>query len=690
MAIRQYISIFAGLFLAFQCAALSADDMNQKVARLNMSKGGLEDVISIFGQPQKYIWDQKTFTKDNLPDVYFIQYDNGFSAFVRQGKIVELRFEEKDNGFRFEGKLGIGSTLEQAVKVLGKPEQTVENQKNDFADKVLYKDIDGQKGRCYYQRSDKNVRVFFMGDKIIALYIANPTRFQGREEQGGSAIKIIDINQKVAKLNMSKGGIDDVISIFGQPQRYIWEQKTFTKDNLPDVYIVQYDNGFSVVVTNKKIAEFRFEGQDKGYRFEGKLKIGSTLQEALDILGQPERTMEGQKFEPANRVLYKDIDGQKGHCCYPCSDKNICLFFLDYKVNAIYITASVGSQGGGGKKRDDRIEAADSVGPYTDVRDKDLQKALKPSDRVVIRTLTFNQNTVWPEFPVGKWSVKEYINDLVEKAKNPGLGVRQLHQQGITGKGVSVAIIDQVLAGLNHPEYDGKIVIYQDFTKVKEGWSMHGPAVASLLVGRQCGTAPGADLYYAAVPSGNIAKVEAEALDWLVEKNRQLPKDKKIRVVSVSAAPGAHDNDGPLWDQACQRAEAEGVMVLDCTERHGFIFACHFRSPNVEGPAGCEIGPPDSRWQRNVPEDHIFVPNCPRTTAEQKSQEQAEYIYWGKAGLSWSIPYCAGVLAMGWQVKPDATPEQMKELLLKTAYQTKDKAKIINPPRFIQALQKGG
>jgi hypothetical protein len=43
---------------------------------------------------------------------------------------------------------------------------------------------------------------------------------------------------------------------------------------------------------------------------------------------------------------------------------------------------------------------------------------------------------------------------------------------------------------------------------------------------------------------------------------------------------------------------------------------------------------------------------------------------------------------MGWQVRPDATPEQMKELLLKTAYQTKDGAKIINPPQFIRALEK--
>jgi hypothetical protein len=37
---------------------------------------------------------------------------------------------------------------------------------------------------------------------------------------------------------------------------------------------------------------------------------------------------------------------------------------------------------------------------------------------------------------------------------NPGLGVRELHEEGITGKGVTVAIIDQNMI-LDHPEFQG-------------------------------------------------------------------------------------------------------------------------------------------------------------------------------------------------------------------------------------------
>ncbi|MFA5252775.1 MAG: hypothetical protein WC454_09360, partial [Phycisphaerae bacterium] len=51
------------------------------------------------------------------------------------------------------------------------------------------------------------------------------------------------------------------------------------------------------------------------------------------------------------------------------------------------------------------------------------------------------------------------------------------------------------------------------------------------------------------------------------------------------------------------------------------------------------------------------------------------------------IPYCAGVLALGWQLRPEIPPEQMREFLFKSAYVKKDGSKIINPERFIQLVK---
>ncbi|GAH06138.1 unnamed protein product, partial [marine sediment metagenome] len=170
-----------------------------------------------------------------------------------------------------------------------------------------------------------------------------------------------------------------------------------------------------------------------------------------------------------------------------------------------------------------------SVKPYDDVRWKDLSKLDLSRDKRLIHSLTFNKLTVWPE--QAKMPPGGDPNKILTDALNPGLGVRGLHQQGITGKGVNVAIIDQPVY-LVHPEFAGKIVEYYDTGCETDESSMHGPLVASLLVGTNCGTAPGARVYYAAAPSWKMdSAYYAKGLNWIIEQNKNLPVSEKIRVV---------------------------------------------------------------------------------------------------------------------------------------------------------------
>jgi subtilisin family serine protease len=303
-------------------------------------------------------------------------------------------------------------------------------------------------------------------------------------------------------------------------------------------------------------------------------------------------------------------------------------------------------------------------------------------------TLTFNQKTVWPQpayIPEGCSPEK-----LLSDAMNPGLGIRELHQQGITGKGVNVAIIDQPLYQ-DHPEFAGKIVAYHDVGCGSES-SMHGPAVASLLVGTNCGTAPGARVYYVAAPSWTKdAAYQAEALYWIIEQNEGLSGAEKIRVVSVSAAPSGpgspFDKHNKMWDSACRRAEEAGILVLDCTSHHGFIGPCWYDAGDPESVARCKPGFPGRTGFRPRPAS-ILVPSSPRTTAEEYDKGEFAYQYYGRGGLSWAIPYCAGVLALGWQLNPDLGGEQMRELLFESAYTTRSGAKIINPKDFIHLVRR--
>ena len=112
-----------------------------------------------------------------------------------------------------------------------------------------------------------------------------------------------NINDKVARIDMSKAGLDDVIRIFGEPDKYTWGGKTFTKNDLPEVYLAIYKNGFSIVIKSKRVSELRFESPDSGYMFRGKIQVGSTLDEVIAVVGQPKETVISQPLP--SRLLKK-------------------------------------------------------------------------------------------------------------------------------------------------------------------------------------------------------------------------------------------------------------------------------------------------------------------------------------------------------------------------------------------------
>ncbi|MCP4156318.1 MAG: peptidase S8, partial [bacterium] len=79
--------------------------------------------------------------------------------------------------------------------------------------------------------------------------------------------------------------------------------------------------------------------------------------------------------------------------------------------------------------------------------------------------------------------------DIIETGKSHGLGIKSLHSQGITGKGIKVAIIDYT-PRRNHVEYRDQLVEINYIGKSKDiKGAMHGTATASLLVGKNCGVA---------------------------------------------------------------------------------------------------------------------------------------------------------------------------------------------------------
>jgi len=277
----------------------------------------------------------------------------------------------------------------------------------------------------------------------------------------------------------------------------------------------------------------------------------------------------------------------------------------------------------------------------------------------------------------------------IEDGKNPGLGIIELHEQGIDGSGVNVAIIDQKLL-LGHREYKNSLAGYSEYGEAKyEQTSMHGPAVASLLVGKSCGVAPEAKLTYMAVPSGERNfKWYVRALTDIIDANKVAKPSGKIRIVSCSIGYDTENPEPSLdqWIQTKKDAERAGIIVVDTSDdfKFDFLGGGSLDKNNIDGYDFALF-----LKERNTSDwkpHGIIVPSDYRTMAGRNGEN--EYMYEEKGGASWSVPYLAGIFALALQVNPELTQEELFRVATETAQTNSKGLKIINPKGIIEKIKK--
>lgn len=306
-----------------------------------------------------------------------------------------------------------------------------------------------------------------------------------------------------------------------------------------------------------------------------------------------------------------------------------------------------------------------------------------------LHTFSFPSDTIF----IGAEALTQ---EILEAGMDPGLGIRVLHDQGITGKGVNVAIIDQKLLP-DHPEYAHAIAAYYETdtnAQFDEG-SMHGPAVLSLLAGKNCGTAPEAKVWFAAGFTGELDATDpAEALWWIIEQNRALPEGEKIRVVSVSAGPQeGYFAHAELWTEAVSVAQSEGILVIDCREIRdtGFVHSAYYDRSAPDDPEKSTPGYPNdtdiSLYLDDYFDGMVFAPASFRTFAQTFEEGEYFYKYMGAGGQSWAVPYVAGVLALGFQVNPNLDSAAMKSLLFDSCVLHETGRPMLDPTKFIQLVK---
>jgi len=303
----------------------------------------------------------------------------------------------------------------------------------------------------------------------------------------------------------------------------------------------------------------------------------------------------------------------------------------------------------------------------------------------------FDERTLWPEknkrpdgFEPEKW---------METGKDPGLNVHELHRNGITGEGVSVAVFDKCI-NPDHEEFTGRIIFHRIKSPLAKDFQyrlhFHGMACASILGGKTLGIAPGATLHYFAVPDdGNNSYNYCLALEELLRINAELPPGKRIRAVSISDGISRQNPDVyKKWQELVQKANEERIAVVysDGSTTHA-VFTWGGCPPFLDrnNPENYDY----SFWPRNSDEKHtekIILPADYRTTAQ--NDEKTAYVYWGDGGFSWAIPYFVGLAALAWSLYDALTLEEIYRLVDDTKTRTSKGSYVVNPVDFIKEIKK--
>lgn len=309
------------------------------------------------------------------------------------------------------------------------------------------------------------------------------------------------------------------------------------------------------------------------------------------------------------------------------------------------------------------------------------------------------------------------------------IGLEHGHIEGmcnglIEAGGTLKWIYDQALL-VDHQEYKDRVKLYEEIHCFDNTASMHGPGMASLAVGKNLGVAPAADLYFIGMTNMNFIENNqteidftpaAQAVDRMLEINEMLPKEDKIRVISMSISFCPENKGYKELTAAIERAKKAGIFVISCnlfeTYNHKFWYQGLDRDPlaDPEKTTSYDVIPwknwisqikhitgtdiyYENEFNKYQPQEILLVPMTSKTMASPTGLD--DYSFGREGGWSSVEPYLAGLYAMACQVKPDITAEIFLSQAMKTGdkreFTTNNKkysGKMINPVKLMESLKK--
>jgi len=262
---------------------------------------------------------------------------------------------------------------------------------------------------------------------------------------------------------------------------------------------------------------------------------------------------------------------------------------------------------------------------------------------------------------------------------------------GLSGSGVGICVVDTGVDP-NHEQIAGRTVVFKDFIGSSttpyddHGHGTHvmsiaaGEGTGGATAGAHIGVAPGAALYAAKALDSSGSGADSgivAAVQWCAGQGG-------VRVISMSLGSDAPSDGGDALSQAVDAAVGAGKVVVVAAGNSGddlqtvpspgaarlaiTVGAASDHSAPAGSPyadAGIFLAPFSSRGPTV---DGRIKPDVvgPGVTVEAaKAGTTSGYVTY--SGTSMATPYVAGVVALGLQAVPGATPAQVASALTGTA-----------------------
>lgn len=288
-------------------------------------------------------------------------------------------------------------------------------------------------------------------------------------------------------------------------------------------------------------------------------------------------------------------------------------------------------------------------------------------DYKIIRKVPFSTKTIFPiKHPF-------YFNESIYHVNE---NVQRLHDLGIDGSGINVAVIDFTFETVPN-ELKESLVSFKNCNENAEV-HFHGTITSSQICGKNLGIVPKSKLWFYGTGQGmnNIVKDDLIALNDIYEQNK---KGANIKIINISSSV---QRENPEFEEIYEKLLHQGCYIIDSP-----VFGKDFTSINQDSNTG-ELYYSD--WQLLSMDNSelmskIAIPTGGKMTPLITTEN--DYLYCGQATYSWSIPILAGYFALALQVNPNLTYDEFVELAHRTK-KNKDGVMLFDIVGVIEQLNK--